>query len=349
MLLFTGGSKTAKKISSTTKSPTPYSLPPTPYYLIFLLIAFPAFAQETKNDAAINAADEITPSPRYSFSMSASSGVLLGRTEEIVYKNPTGNDYLSELLWQVMPVWYIGAAFEFSPKVHTNSGFYAAFKGTFGVPFSSSGTMQDRDWTHDNDNKLTNFSEHTNRTRALTLLSLRAGWSFPAGKFLAVRTYLNINYDYFSFSAKNGYYSYESDLWEKKNLYGELITFTQMFAAISPGVSFYFPLHKKFSFDVFAGVGYVFIYKDEDNHLKKDMQFIDFANGGIAVHAGTNLSLKPRGKFSFNLNFSYRYKGLIRGYSEYSDTNNGILYLTADPIGAALSLFDLGLSITLSL
>ncbi|GMO30133.1 MAG: omptin family outer membrane protease [Spirochaetaceae bacterium] len=289
---------------------------------------------------------EQRPLGRYALRFSSGAGVFLGNTSEIVYWDKKADDYLSCLTWQLMPVFYLSASVEFSP-LKLNNGFYTELNGRAGLPSLNSGVMQDKDWADPSEKtRLTNFSEHTNRTLGAALLSLRTGWSYCAGKYVVLKPYLNFNYDYFSFSAQDGYRRYESEGWEKKNFYGEVISFTQMFVIVSPGIKLNFILPASFYFDIFYDLGLVVFYYDEDNHLLTDVQFKDITFNGISVNSGIKFSYRPFERFSFDLNFTYNYIGLIRGESISRPQNNG-KWEESGIFGAGLSLFEIGLSLTI--
>ena len=93
--------------------------------LFFILFSSPAEAE--------------TPSPgRYSFSLSPLFGMLHGQAREIVYRDRSSNQYLSELLWDLKPLIYVGLAADFGPRdPFENHGFIAAASIRFGLPLRS--------------------------------------------------------------------------------------------------------------------------------------------------------------------------------------------------------------------
>jgi outer membrane protease len=96
----------------------------------------------------------------YRVSLAAISGLLIGQSEEIVYKYIDQDDKLSQLLWDLKPMAYLGSALSFS-RSNPLSGFGAALDLSvkFGLPLAS-GFMEDRDWRNADPGQLTDFSTH---------------------------------------------------------------------------------------------------------------------------------------------------------------------------------------------
>ena len=88
--------------------------------IIFLFMILPAQAEGVFFD-------------RYCLNLSPLAGMLYGHAEEIVYKYPKKAQYLSELLWDLKPLFYIGIAADLGPRnPFQNSGLIAA--GSFKFP-----------------------------------------------------------------------------------------------------------------------------------------------------------------------------------------------------------------------
>ncbi|GHV92951.1 hypothetical protein AGMMS50268_34540 [Spirochaetia bacterium] len=116
----------------------------------------------------------------YRISLAAGAGVILGQTEEIVYKSSDTDDYLSQLLWDLMPQVYIGTALSLA-RANPLAGLGAALDVSvkFGIPMAS-GTMEDRDWQDKADpDRLTDFSSHDAATGNVLLLDISGGVPSP--------------------------------------------------------------------------------------------------------------------------------------------------------------------------
>ncbi|MDR2509689.1 MAG: omptin family outer membrane protease [Spirochaetaceae bacterium] len=286
---------------------------------------------------------------KYTFSLSASTGLWYGHTEELVYQNGESSDYISELIWELKPVLNLGVEFELAlRRPMEQQGFFLNLRGKFGLP-NESGLMLDSDWTDSSNMKLrTHYSEQENHTHTAILLGGSTGWNFPVMARAAIKLYVNLAYRYFAFSAQNGYLDYPSGI---KNIYGEVITFKQIFSSFTSGLSCYIKLANMFALEVFGDAGFVFYYDDEDFHQARaggqdfGLQYHDYSNNGIEYNVGAKFHVL------FNSNLAliagFRYSGItnVRGYSEVRYMTIG----TEKPdwskpsytAGAALSLFDI--------
>jgi outer membrane protease len=93
------------------------------------------------------AAQEETPAQPYALSTWTSFGTFLGQSEEIVYPPPNHPAELySQLLWDIVPVFYYGFSLDFSRAQPLEKwGFFATFSLRNGIP-GKSGKLEDRDW-----------------------------------------------------------------------------------------------------------------------------------------------------------------------------------------------------------
>jgi outer membrane protease len=333
-------------------------------FLLALAAVFPAFAEE-----------EAAPPPRkgvfsdYALQFQAIGGAWLGRSEELVYRNETSAQLLSRLLWDMLPVWYLGFALEAAPDTaRRRGGFFTSFSARFGIPWKS-GVMRDRDWSVPEDpGFLTEFSEHTVISRTAMQAELSAGWSIPLGGALAFRPYLNGVCRSLSFSARDGYTDYQNqddndDYIPGRTVtpvYGEIITFSQLFWSLAPGFSIRYtggtPGRRAFILEAVSEAGYVISYSSEDNHKKKELQFFDRANkglilrGGISVHFLFKNRLGLRAAASYTRISGVRGSTIVRNQEAVSDDGvyvpAGSTARSRGTSGAGLSLFDVSLALT---
>ena len=310
---------------------------------IFICAALPAGAQTEA---------PVTEQPvkknifaNYALSVSTTAGLWVGQSEEIVYQDTNSNEYISQLIWDMKPLAKIGLTLELGPDNNImRKGVFFIVNAQFAMP-NTSGIMLDRDWDPeywDFPGQLTNRSEHTNRTRSAFLAELRSGWNFPVKSKMSFRPYLNFAYQYFSFSGQDGYREYKAENnWEHIEMYGEVITFTQIFYMLSAGCSFYYPIHEKIGIEAFAQAGYVILYGDEDNHLERGLQFIDFATRGLELQGGVQAKILPFNRIGFDIGASYKNVSNVRGMVSKRDVFSGTVRNFSNVCGAALSLFDI--------
>jgi outer membrane protease len=317
-------------------------------FLLALAAVFPAFAEE-----------EIAPPPEsgffsaYALSFQSIAGAWIGQSEELVFRgnaDGSGERLLSELLWGMRPVWYLGFTLEAAPAKASRQGVFVSARARFGLP-GKSGLMQDRDWDDDAaPNRLTQFSEHTTVTHAALHAELNAGWNIPAGKAAAVRPYINGSCRYFSFSARDGYLDYSGS--PIKSVYGEIMTFTQLFWTVSPGVSFQYtfelPEGRSVTLEPFAEAGLQISYSSHDNHILREvrgLQFFDKARTGIVFSGGAALHFAFKNRLGLRAAGAYTRLSGVRGTTVTLNTETGDAAPSTGS-GAGFSFFDVSLALT---
>ncbi|MDR2483816.1 MAG: omptin family outer membrane protease [Treponema sp.] len=283
----------------------------------------------------------------YTFSVAASGGFLYGQSEEIVYKAPNSDACLSQLLWDMKPLWYAGTSFNFSQiNPMEKLGFFMDLSLKFGIP-SKTGTMEDRDWTAA-DGHLTNFSSHDNYTRGAFILDFSAGLSVPIVSKALINLYLGFSYMNFSWDAHDGYIEYEKDNWEKIPFYGPAISYSQEWRIFLLGIGLNIPF-KPFSIELsFQGSAGPFIYcADQDEHFSRNLQFRDYLSGGVLLEprGGFAFSLHPKAELS--LHIGWRYISGARGITKERETglSAGGTFVKSGEAGAGYSMLDTGLSV----
>ncbi|MDR1218352.1 MAG: omptin family outer membrane protease [Treponema sp.] len=300
----------------------------------------------------------------YTFSTSVSAGFLYGQSEEIVYKNSAG-DYLSQLLWDMKPLFYYGYALHFErSKPLQRAGFFTNLSVKYGAP-SNTGVMEDRDWQDTRDHRLTHFSLHDNFTETMMLFDVKAGGSFPVFHRVVLKVYGLLSFMDFSWGSFNGYMQYASgsngqyDEWSdsirKTYFEGRIIGYDQTWIVFGAGFSLTLPvalpqgvLGVGLAFDIspfIRGVGV-------DNHWIRKMQFNDYLIGGVFLEPGLFVDFSFGRRIAFALSVSWRLLINAIGdtyiYSAFQDA----LYLDSISFnsgGAGLSVLDLGLSISIKL
>jgi outer membrane protease len=126
-------------------------------------------------------------------------GFLNGVSEEIVYRDKKSNAKLSQLLWEMKPLFYAGIGINYHWLKPENSwGIFTGASYKFSFPVKT-GVMEDRDWMVDAyPDFLTHYSVHDNKTEETARVDADIGLSFRiAGKYL-LKTYVAYNFMHFS-------------------------------------------------------------------------------------------------------------------------------------------------------
>jgi outer membrane protease len=147
----------------------------------------------------------------FSFSVETTLGFFYGQSEEIVYKDTDGA-YLSELLWDMKPLLYYGAAL--SVKVQIPSwpvSLYAMPSVKIGVA-GRSGSVEDRDWMDTTHDYLTHYSKHDSYTYDSWFFDGDLGVSIPLrpGKTFnpALSLFGRFSYMEMKWISRDGYIQY---------------------------------------------------------------------------------------------------------------------------------------------
>jgi outer membrane protease len=295
----------------------------------------------------------------YSFSLGSQFGFFYGQAEEIVYPSSEFKaDLLSQLLWDMKPVFYIGLLADFSRRNPMEKwGGFANLSFKYGLP-RKSGKMEDRDWESYENTALTSFSSHDNQTNKLFLLDLSAGFSVPLNRIILLKAYLNVSYMHLGFSGFNGYGKYArgnppysgkyypiDDNPTLKDYYGKVINYTQNWFHIAPGVSFGFFFHKNFSAELSFAISPLIFCNDEDQHLTTNVQFLDIMRGGLLIEPGLNFSFIANKWIELSLGCSWRHISKTRGETYWRKPIGEGAYFQQGMAGAGFSFIDTGFSL----
>ncbi|MDR1149022.1 MAG: omptin family outer membrane protease [Spirochaetaceae bacterium] len=325
-------------------------------FIMAVLIPFSAHGQAGDNveDISVNTG---AGSP-YTFSISSFFGIKYGHAEEIVYKDSGTDAKLSQLLWNIKPLFYWGAAFDFFQRnPMARWGFFANATLQAGLP-ARTGVMEDRDWMAAGGG-LSHFSSHDNYTEDALFLDISAGSSIPIGGIMRLKVFAGLSFMSLKWMARDGYFQYASKIGEtgtyndwdsslpKVPVYGPGIHYQQDWLIFSPGIAAHIPLFERFDIGVYFKIGPVIFCYDLDDHLARNLQFSEFMYGGIM--------LEPKGVFAFSLNervkfsldISYRFMAGARGDTEVKDTNTNIVQTSKSTGGSSYSALDAALSVTL--
>jgi outer membrane protease len=296
----------------------------------------------------------------YVFSISPQFGLLYGKAIEIVFPTNTKGIWLSQLLWNMKPLLYYGAAAElslFDPMKHWS--FFSGFSAKIGIP-GISGVMEDRDWQSVENDQLTDFSTHDNYTREAFLLDFTAGVSFPLGSLLLLKAYAAVSYTSFRWTGMDGWGQYAVKTAPGKyrpmddapvfhQYSGKVIHYNQDWLMFSPGVSLDLVLFNTFSCSLSFLISPLVFGADLDEHLGSNVQYREYFQFGLFLEPGGRISWSPNEWLALSAQVSYRYINTV-SYQTYMRNIGGAEYhQTYGKAGGGVSLMDAGLFVKIRL
>ena len=294
--------------------------------------------QETEdNNREINGKSQ--NSMKYSFSIAYQYGLVYGQAFELVYPTAKDGKLLSELIWDMKPVHYMGAQLDFNLRdLMSGPGFFAS--ASFKAGFSGdSGAMEDRDWISQNNAELTHFSSHTNKTNDFYWLDIILGASLPVKQYFYIKPFFSGSWMHFSFTGRDGYGNYPSG---NESFEGfEVIRYKQDWVLIATGFYIGTNILSPFSFDLSFQISPFAYCNAYDNHLMRSPPdpdtFWDITFNGFYIEPRANISFKYK-NIGLSLEAAYCYIGKTRGLSYYKIGNGN--FIQSGNAGASLALFD---------
>jgi len=289
----------------------------------------------------------------YQFTFGSQFGFVWGQAYEYVYPVPgdTKGKLLSELDWDMKPVFYYGVQAQFSrADLMKAPGFFSSFSFKAGIP-ADSGNMKDRDWQSIENGNLTNFSLHTNKTNVFIQLDAAAGASFPVNSFLYLKPFLGFSWMRFSFSGRNGYSIYArekitnsgiyypiDDNPDEQNFSGKVISYQQDWLILAAGLTAGTNKFNPFFFELSFQISPLTYCIDKDHHYLTNTVYRDFTGLGLFVEPSFKASFCEK-KLELSFELSYRNIGKTKGDLYINENNTG--YSLADnKAGAGLSMID---------
>jgi outer membrane protease len=223
----------------------------------------------------------------YALSLGTSAGFFYGHGEELVYKYPGKETYLSQLLWDIKPLLYIGTVLDFSRiRPLEKPGFFTGLSLKFGFP-GRTGIMEDRDW-QTQDDELTNYSRSDSYTNGAFLLDVLLGLSLPVKNFAVFKIYWTFSWMSFQWTARDGYLQYSpnentalDDSVEPAPLYGASVVYLQNWLLTSPGLAVNIPLFRHFRVDLKFQMSPFVFCGARDDHVLRDLEFVDDVSWGL--------------------------------------------------------------------
>ena len=289
---------------------------------------------------------------KHEFSLSGGIGFFSGTSYEIVYKYADENEYLSELQWNIKPLFYMGIALNYDLKEPAEErGFLLGIGLKAGIPMQT-GSIKDRDWLLFSED-LTHYSSHENHTKAAVLLNVSTGYSLPVWK-MVLKFYLNFDFMYFKWEARNGYIQYGPNKstpyipWDasfpKEPSSGLGITYTQHWVLFSAGIGADFPMGR-FTFFSYVSIGPAICIAVDDHHKTlPPVTFIDTVYKGLYVKPKLGAYISCNSRFDIGMSVMYTYISETRGNT--IQKNNGYTSGNiSNTAGAAFKAFEGNLSV----
>jgi len=295
----------------------------------------------------------------YCFSYGPQFGFIYGQAQEYVYpvSGETKGELLSELLWDTKPVFYYGIHAEFSrADLMKGPGFFSSFSFKTGIP-ADSGVMEDRDWQSKENDALTDFSSHTNRTNEFFQIDVAVGVSFPIKSFLYLKPFIGVSWMHFIFNGRDGYGKYARKngnnyypIDDNPNIVSykgkEVIQYEQDWLMLAAGFTTGTKIFYPFSFDFSFQISPITYCMATDHHYPNTV-YKDFTSFGLFLEPSLKVSfaVKPA---EFSLETGYRYIGKTKGESYKNSNNNGYIS-EKNKTGAGLSMWNFNFLVSFSL
>jgi outer membrane protease len=293
-------------------------------------------------------------------------GILYGQAEEIVYRD-SSKAYLSQLLWDIKPLFYGGVNGGLSA-----GDFWADLDFKAALP-SRSGYMEDRDWMGGASYGFSNYSISNNYTKNTFLADIRAGWNFDffiaEDQTLSLKPFLRGSWMHFSWDGKGGYYQYGypwSESIPKKYWTDDTVTiaYKQDWMILSPGLEANYAFLEKFVAGLSFCITPFIMMNAVDNHMLRGGEyygngdrrndpnkFSDYAHWGLLLEGGASFAYQFNSNISAELSGSFRHIKGSRGKStsEYTNTPGAPVVNNGDTGGAGYWAWDAGLGIRIRL
>ncbi|MDR2071689.1 MAG: omptin family outer membrane protease, partial [Treponema sp.] len=266
----------------------------------------------------------------------------------------------SELLWDMKPLLYYGAAL--SVKLQIPSwpvGFYAAPSAKIGIA-GRSGFIEDRDWLDSTDNYLTNYSIHDNYMENAWFFDGDIGISLPLrpGRTFnpVISAFGRFSYMEMRWISRDGYTQYGDnsslmppyvpwdDSFPKIKFSGEGIQYSQFWILVAPGIAANFPLSSFFTLNCAFTITPIIWAAAEDLHLSKNWEFKDYPQGGLAFEPQIQALFFPNRRCSLSLQVSWRYISGAIGDSWKKPITGSTLYIKTGTAGAGFHALNTGIS-----
>ncbi|MFP3089931.1 omptin family outer membrane protease [Treponema sp. TIM-1] len=298
---------------------------------------------------ALSAQEIATKWNDHNLFLGASLGLLSGKSDEIVYRNASTKNKLSQLLWDIKPLVYAGIDINYHWQKPENTwSIFANTSFKFGFP-GKTGVLEDRDWmASEYPQFLTHYSMHDNKTENAVFIDASAGASFQIfGQFL-LKPSISYNVMHFYWEANGGSLLYPDSYGGHGYLRPiDVITYKQTWHIISPGVAFYGEFNRYFNAEIAFKISPLIWCIGEDDHILRDLT-ITTDNLAIGLFIEPSLLFSfipniPKDFFTLSLSVLYRNISYVRGDGIYKELGKPARTVK-NIMGAGYSAFDVGLT-----
>jgi outer membrane protease len=289
-------------------------------------------------------------SPKYRFSIGPQFGFANGQALEVVYPENTKAELLSELRWDMKPLYYLGVRFDIdSMENDKRPVFFSSLSFKAGIP-GDSGIMEDRDWLSKENGALTHYSNHANRTAEFYWLDITAGVSMPVKNYFYLKPFLSGSWMRFSYSARDGYGIYAKETGNPQTYYpiennpyrsffsGIVIRYTQNWLLAAAGCTIGAKLPPLFTFELSFQISPLTFCIDKDEHLSRNYTYLDYTGWGLYLEPMARFLFAAR-RLEFSFEYAWRYIGNTKGETFLSDSG-GDFYSLNGKAGAGLSITE---------
>ena len=295
--------------------------------IILLSFSFPLIAETASQNGP------------YSFSIKPLAGLIIGKSEEVLFKYDDSDQYVSQLLWDLKPLVYTGLELGFGPgDPFDKSGFTSSASLKYGFPFKT-GIIEDRDWADSYYDYLTHYSRHSAYSQNAALADLSAGYSFRITNNVVLGAGGKFSFMHFSWMAENGFFQYSEKLpsghyaeWDeslpKQKVYGAVIRYAQNWFIFTPELSVKAGLSGCFYMELNLSLSPLIFCADRDDHLLPDglgrgtLFFGRFLSGQY-LNLGTRLCYSIQKNLDLSLSLSCTNIKTQRGKTNYAKTGVG--------------------------
>ena len=308
----------------------------------------------------------------YAVSVRPLFGLVSGHAEELVYPDGTTiAPLLSELLWNMKPVFYYGVLLDFSQtRPIERWGFFSNISLKQGIP-GVSGIHENRDWMSVVNTGLTDYSVHDNHTRELFFFDFTAGLSFPLHRAVLLKTYINVSFIRFSFFGKDGHGMYAREIDptpfrnsgqfhpikenpDREQFQGKVISYTQEWLYAAPGVAVSYYFFNNFFAELSFMASPLIVSAALDEHKEhalrpRGTQYRDYMQGGIMIEPGLQLFFAAGKQLAVSWDISWRYISGTRGVTYQRSPIGSGTYLQGGEAGAGLSIITTGFGFNIRL
>jgi outer membrane protease len=324
---------------------------------LYILLILGAVGQIVARDTQAQSAQAQGAELR--FNVTPKAGLIYGEATETIYARSTGRQKLSELVWEMRPLFYAGMEADFAMrKAGWKAGLFARASFKAGIP-AHSGSMRDSDWmTQQTVNGrtvstavdyLNYYSVHNNRTRAAFLADAEAGVSWRVGESGLFRLSLRYSMMYHKWAASGGSLLYPTG--HSQDLEGVVCVYLQERHIFSPVVAFSGNLYRAFSLEAsLAATPFVFSMSVDD-HIIRDPALYFYGNQyfGLFVEPSLRLSWKPTRRFSLAVEAAWRGVFFARGNQKvwyYGDENRSTTTQGSRTLGSGYRAWDISILAT---